>query len=120
MLVDTSVWVEHLRGRNARLTALLDDGQVMMHPFVLGELCCGNLAKRAQTVALLSNLPTLPVLEHDVIMDFVATHRLYGRGLGWIDSHLLASALVAHVPIWSFDRQLASAAQALSRMTLDG
>ena len=115
MLVDTSVWVDHFRKGNMRLAELLNTTQVLMHPFVLGELCCGNLAKRAEVLGMLSDLPQIPVLEHDEVMDFVTAHRLYGRGLGWIDTHLLASARLARVPVWTLDKRLAAAALELSR-----
>ena len=108
MLVDTSVWVDHFRRRNARLAELLETAQVVIHPFIIGELSCGNLAKRDEVLALLDSLPQVPTLEHDEVITFVTTNRLYGRGLGWIDLHLLASARLSRVPIWTLDKRLAA------------
>lgn len=110
MLVDTSVWVDHFRRRNARLVACLESGQVSIHPFVIGELACGNLARRTEVLSLLQSLPALSVIEHEEVLEFVGALRLHGRGLGWIDMHLLASARLARVPLWTMDKRLAVAA----------
>ena len=113
MLVDTSVWVDHFRTRNARLSQQLDAGAVWSHPLVIGELACGRLAERRRLLTLLSALPIAPVAEHDEVMRFVETHLLYGKGLGWIDMHLLASAHIVQLPLWSLDKRLADAARDL-------
>jgi predicted nucleic acid-binding protein len=113
VLVDTSVWIDHLRRGNAALVRRLETGDVATHPFVLGELACGNLKNRNRVLGLLADLPNAPVAEHQEVMAFVTAHELMGRGLGWIDMHLLASAALAAVPLWSLDRQLASAAERL-------
>ena len=113
MLVDTSVWVDHLRGRNATLVDLLAAAQVWTHPFVIGELACGNLAKRNEVLSLLAALPQVPVTDHDEVLAFVADRSLMGSGLGWIDMHLLASAALAAVPFWTLDKRLSAAARKL-------
>ena len=113
-LVDTSVWVDHFRKRNGRLSELLANSQVLIHPFVIGELSCGNLPRRGEVLGLLGSLPEVPVLAHEEVMRFVNAQRLHGRGLGWIDMHLLASARLAHKPLWTFDKRLAAAAQQLA------
>ncbi len=110
MLVDTSVWVDHLRRRNARLASGLESMPVVTHPFVIGELSCGQLAQRSDVLGFLNALPTLPLADHEEVVEFVAAHRLYGRGLGWVDMHLLAAARLAQVPIWTLDKRLAVAA----------
>ena len=92
MLVDTSVWVDHLRRRNATLVALLEQTQVWTHAFVVGELACGNLAQRDKLPGALIALPHAPMCSHEEVLAFLASHRLMGRGLGWVDVHLLASA----------------------------
>jgi predicted nucleic acid-binding protein len=113
MLVDTSVWVDHLRKRNSTLAALLESGEVLIHPFVIGELACGNLAHRAKILSSLGELPFVPSASHDEMIDFLETRKLMGRGLGWIDLHLLASAILAKVPLWSEDKRLAGVAREL-------
>jgi predicted nucleic acid-binding protein len=113
MLVDTSVWVDHLRRRNAALAQLLEQTQVWTHPFVIGELACGNLGRRAIVLSSLSELPQAPIVTHAEVLAFVAARRLMGRGLGWIDVHLLASAMLARIPFWTTDRRLAVAAKEL-------
>ena len=94
ILVDTSVWIDHLRRGNERLKSLLHDDQVLCHPFVIGELACGNLHNRNEVLYLLEALPGVPVADHTEVLHLIDAHRLYGQGLGWIDAHLLASALL--------------------------
>jgi len=113
ILADTSVWVDHLRAGDARLAALLLDGQVLCHPFVVGELACGNLRRRAEIISLLVNLPQLPARSTADVLKFIEVHRLMGKGLGWVDVHLLCSAFVAHETLWTKDRRLADAATRL-------
>lgn len=112
-LVDTSVWIEHLRRGDARLSRLLGSAMVSCHPFVLGELAMGSLKNRAEILTLLDKLPEVAVATHDEVLTLVERHRLAGRGLGWIDAHLLASARLARSPLWTLDRRLADAARAL-------
>jgi predicted nucleic acid-binding protein len=110
MLVDTSVWINHFRRSDHDLEYLLDEGLVVTHPFVIGELACGSLAKRGQVLDLLNALPTVLVATADEVHALVDKHRLFGAGLGWIDAHLLASAKLSHQPLWTADRRLRSAA----------
>jgi predicted nucleic acid-binding protein len=110
MLVDTSVWVDHFRWRNARLVLALEASQVLTHPFVTGELSCGNLARRGEIMNLLQALPALTAADHAEVLAFVDAHALFGRGLGWVDMHLLAAAALARVPLWTLDKRLAAAA----------
>jgi len=112
-LVDTSVWVEHLRRGSPRLSSLLLDDQVLCHPFVLGELACGHLQKRAEILGLLGALPQARLTEHDEVLYLVESARLPGLGLGWIDVHLLASALVTGCRLWTLDRALQRVATSL-------
>jgi hypothetical protein len=113
VLVDTSVWVDHLRRRNPGLALRLELGQVRCHPFVIGELACGNLRRRDEILSLLSELPQVPIAEHEEVLVFVESNRLVGTGLGWVDVHLLASAALASLPLWTRDRRLAAAAARL-------
>ena len=113
VLVDTSVWIDHLRRHNRKLADLLEQGLVAIHPYVVGELACGNLRNREEILRLLQALPLAPVARHEEALQFVANEKLHGRGLGWIDIHLLASARLQNVPLWSLDKALAGAATAL-------
>jgi predicted nucleic acid-binding protein len=113
VLVDTSVWIDHFRRKNARLAELLDGSQVWSHPFVIGELACGNLARRREVLSYLDALPQTPLVDHDEVRGFIESHGLSGRGLGWIDVHLLASARSASVPFWTVDKRLAAVARTL-------
>jgi predicted nucleic acid-binding protein len=111
ILADTSVWIEYLRRGDAALARSLEQGTVFCHPFVIGELACGTLRNRAEILALLRALPTVPQATEDEAHDFIAVRRLAGRGIGWIDMHLLASTSLAHsVRLWTRDRRLAKAA----------
>ena len=109
-LVDTSVWVDHLRRRNERLVVLLEDGQVLCHPFVAGELACGNLKNRRAILRYLAALPAVSRAEHAEVLHLVESHLLYGRGLGWVDAHLLASCLINGCELWTLDKPLRAAA----------
>lgn len=106
VLVDTSVWVSHLREGNTRFEKLLNDGDVVCHPFIIGELACGNLKNRAEILSLLQALPMSILAEHDEVMRFIENNQVMGKGLGYIDVHLLASALLTEVPIWTIDKKL--------------
>ncbi len=91
ILVDTSVWVDHLRAGTPALAAALEQGGVLMHPFVLGELACGNLKNRGEVLRLLGALPGAPMATDREARDFIERRALMGRGIGYIDIHLLAS-----------------------------
>ncbi|MBN1675317.1 MAG: PIN domain-containing protein [Kiritimatiellae bacterium] len=113
VLVDTSVWVNHLRAGNPALRTLLHDVQVVCHPFILGELACGGITNRRQVLALLEALPSSPVITHEEFMHFVESHLLMGRGIGFVDVHLLASARLSRVQLWTEDAKLKKVARAL-------
>ena len=114
ILADTSVWVHHLRQGNHRLGALLSDGQVACHPFVIGELACGNLKNRSEVLLLLRRLPSAVPATHDEVLTLIEARRLMGRGLGWIDAHLLGAAVLQGFNLWTLDRRLALAANDLN------
>ncbi len=113
MLVDTSVWVEHLRRGEPTLSALLDRDEVECHPFIIGELACGFLRRRSEVLILMQRLPHVPIVGHDEVLAFVERRRLMGRGIGWIDAHLLASAALSSTLLWSRDRRLSEVAREL-------
>jgi predicted nucleic acid-binding protein len=114
ILVDTSVWVEHLRKGNARMESLLNDGFVLVHPFVIGELALGRLKRRTEILGLLGEMPQAEAASHDETLEFVDRHELAGTGVGWIDVHLLVSAALGNVSLWTLDRRLAIAAGRLA------
>jgi predicted nucleic acid-binding protein len=113
VLVDTSVWVSHFRTTAGDLAELLDNGEVACHPFIIGELACGNLKNRASILSLLEALPQASMVEHYEVLAFIDAYKIMGKGLGYIDIHLLASAHLASIPLWTLDRKLAQAAEAL-------
>jgi predicted nucleic acid-binding protein len=113
VLVDTPVWIDHLRRRSPRLSALLEDGLVACHPFVIGELACGRLARRDELLGLLERLPTLEPVSHGEALKLVEAHGLPGTGVGWVDVHLLAAARLGGATLWTADRALRAAAVAL-------
>lgn len=114
ILVDTSVWIEHLRLGDDRLRDLLFDEQVLSHPYVVGELACGRLENRSEILSMLTALPEAQVLEHEEVLSFLEARRLYGRGIGWVDAHLLASTLLTKCTLWTLDKPLRRAAAALN------
>ena len=118
VLVDTSVWVAHLRDGNIGLETLLNEGRVAGHSFIIGELACGNLKNRSEILSLLHALPMAIHAEHHEVMELIETHSLMGKGLGYIDMHLLASALLTDVPLWTLDRKLDETASKLKKKYL--
>lgn len=114
ILVDTSVWIDHLRRGDDALVRRLDDGEVLMHPFVLGELACGNLRHRDEVLALLRDLPQATVADDEEVLYFIDRHMLMGRGIGYVDAHLLASASLSDpAGLWTRDQRLQSVAKDL-------
>lgn len=113
ILVDTSVWVEHFRSGDVGLDTRLNEGQVVSHPFIIGELACGNFKNRSKILSLLETLPSAHLAEHEEVMHFIDKYQLMGRGLGYIDMHLLASAVLTNVPLWTFDKRLNAASATL-------
>jgi predicted nucleic acid-binding protein len=113
VLVDTSVWISHFRGDFEALSELLDKGTVATHPYVIEELACGNLKNREEILSLMQALPMALSAEHDEVRGFIESRRLMGQGLGIIDVHLLASALLSGIEIWTEDRRLAKTAAEL-------
>ena len=114
ILVDSSVWVDHFKAEIAALGTLLAEQQVLGHPFVVGELALGNLHNRLKTLFVLRRLPPARVARDRDVSDFVENHRLYGRGIGYVDTHLLASTLLTpEALLWSHDKRLMGVARDL-------
>jgi predicted nucleic acid-binding protein len=114
VLVDTSVWIDHLHRGEPQLVALLQEARVLMHPAVLGELACGSLPNRGKIIALWLDLPSIVTVSFAEAFALLENRRLWGHGLGWTDIHLLASALVSRTTLWTRDRVLRQAAYRLS------
>jgi predicted nucleic acid-binding protein len=111
ILVDTSIWIDHFRAAEPQLVELLDRNEVLTHPHVIGEITLGSVAKRAEVLRYLNNLPTAAVARHDEVMIFIERHKLADTGLGYVDSNLLASAaLTPGAALWSRDKNLRAAA----------
>ncbi len=110
MIVDTSVWVNHLRAGNPRLASFLQKGLVLTHSHIIGELACGMLKNRSEILALLQTLPQAQIAEDHEVLHFLESQRLYGLGLGWVDSHLLASSQLTGCGLWTMDTALQTAA----------
>ena len=114
ILVDTSVWVEHLRTGVPDLAELLERGDVLTHPFVIGELACGSLKNRDEVLSLLAALPSAVVASNDETLLFIEQRKLFSKGIGYIDAHLLASVtLTADTRLWTRDKRLAEVAESL-------
>jgi len=116
VLVDTSVWIRFLSNRApyaARLEELLSRGEACGHDFVYGELLIGDLGGRKQLLADYHQIHQAPVVPHDDVVAFVRSRRIHGRGIGWIDAHLLASALVERLALWTTDPRLRALAKEL-------
>jgi predicted nucleic acid-binding protein len=111
ILVDTSVWVDHLRSGVPLLIKLLQEGEVLIHPWVIGEIACGNLRNRQQLLDLLLGLPTALVASDSEVLLLIERGNLMGRGIGYVDAHLLAAAKLSRCGLWTQDRRLAVVAQ---------
>ena len=114
VLVDTSVWIDHFRHGNRQLSAALENQEVLIHSFVVGELACGHLKQRTLILDLLKKLPAVGLASHEEALHFLEQNELMGRGIGYVDVHLLAaSALAVDAPLWSRDRRLNEVARTL-------
>lgn len=107
------MWVDHLRRGDLLLAGLLERCDVVMHPFVVGEIACGSLTDRASVLELLKQLPAAMVAEPDEALDYIERHKLYGKGIGYVDVHLLASTAIGGTKLWTRDSRLRATAQEL-------
>ncbi len=114
ILVDTSIWVDHLRAGHSTLITLLERGLVLAHPWVIGELALGHLSQRREVLGLLASLPQAAVATTDEILTLVERNQLYGLGIGYVDAQLLAATqLTPDAELWTNDKRLATAASHL-------
>lgn len=113
ILVDTSVWIDHLRHGNPKLASLLEAGWVMTHPFIIGEIALGSLRQRKTVLSALRDLPDCDSADDNEVLHFITTHRLDGSGIGYVDAHLLAAATLTSLKLWTRDKRLLAVAQKL-------
>ncbi len=115
ILVDSSVWIDHLRANEPALVELLNTGRVLAHPFVVGELACGNLKNRNAILSLLHDLPAAPLAAHDEVLFFIERHGLMGKDIGYTDAHLLSAVSMAETGrVWTRDKRLRVVAESMS------
>lgn len=113
MLVDTSVWIDHFRSGITEMGILLKNASVVIHPYIIGELACGDLRARATTLSDLRALPMARVASHDEVHAMIERRKLWGKGIGWVDAHVLASATLSNVSVWTADKAMQRVAIAL-------
>lgn len=107
ILVDSSIWIDHLRTGEPRLADQLNAGRVLTHPFIVGELACGNLKNRKEVLSLLHDLPAAPVATDEEVLFFIEKRALMGKGIGYVDAHLLAAiAATGTGRLWTRDKRL--------------
>jgi len=106
ILVDTNIWINHFNKVDPQLIELLNVGAVACHPFIIGELACGNIKNRVEILSLLNALPSTPIADPNEILEFIDIHALMGKGLGYVDIHLLVSSMLEGILFWTADRRL--------------
>lgn len=114
ILVDTSVWIDFLRSGNSLLQDLLEEGKVTTHPLVIGELHVGNISKRDVFLSLLEELPKVEEASHQEVLYFIEKNKIYGKGVGYSDTHILCSSLISNTPLWTLDKKLDKLAKDLT------
>ena len=114
VLVDTSIWIDHFKNGNNQLIKLLDNGEVFCHPLIIGELACGNISNRSEIISLLQSLPMLDVVGQEELLFFIEKNQIMGTGLGFVDAHLIATAILAGIPLWTEDKKLKQVCSLLS------
>jgi len=110
VLIDTSVWIDHFYKTEPDLQELLYQEQVISHPFIIGELACGSMRNRDEILRLLNDLPKASAAEHKEVLFLISEHKLFGKGLGYIDIHLLSAALLGNYVMWTKDKKLSAIA----------
>lgn len=113
ILVDTSIWADHLAKKNGTLFEMLQDASVLMHPFVIGEIALGNLPQREVVLQILEGVPSAAIASTSEVLRFIERHDLAGSGVGYVDAHLVASALMENATLWTRDKRLRAVAERL-------
>ncbi|MCF6270610.1 MAG: type II toxin-antitoxin system VapC family toxin [Melioribacteraceae bacterium] len=114
ILIDSSVWIDHFRNENKLLSLLLSNGAVVIHEFILGELAIGNFKNRKTILSLLDSIPKLSKLTHDEFLYFIENNSFFGKGVGFVDIHILGAAKLNGVKIWTLDKRLLELAISLN------
>lgn len=117
ILADASVWINHLRRGDKNFSSVLSEEMVLTHPFIIGELALGQIRNRRQFLHDLSLLPQAALARDSEVMAWVEKNRMYGKGIGWVDAHLLVSSLLSHADLWTEDSALKRAARSLGVLT---
>src|SRR4030042_1662731 len=115
IIVDTSVWIDHLNKGSIDLSMLLSKGMVLIHPFIIGEISLGRLRNRCEILSLLNALPHANIADHEEVIEFIEGNQLVGVGIGWIDAHLLASMKLSNATILTTDKAMLSALERMGR-----
>ncbi len=113
IVVDASIWIDHFRRADPRLSAAMTREQTLMHPFVIGEIALGSIGQRQSVILMLRGQHKAPIATHDEVLDLIERERLHGLGIGYVDAHLLASARLANATLWTRDKRLDMAADRL-------
>ena len=114
ILVDTSVWIDHLRSGDPRLETLLNQGSVLTHPFVIGEVALGHLRQRNTILTALDGLSKAIEAREREVLQLIQKHKLFGLGIGYVDAHLIASTMLTNASLWTRDKRLKEVATRLS------
>lgn len=115
ILADSSVWIHHLRDKDELLVWLLDKKKLLIHPFVIGEIACGGVSDRRETLSMLSDISSALVASDSEVLHFIEQHQIMGRGIGYIDAHLLtAVSFTPSALLWTRDKRLEEAAKAMN------
>jgi predicted nucleic acid-binding protein len=112
ILADTSVWISHFKNSDRHLASLLEAEQVLMHPFVIGEIALGSLRNRSQCLHDLSLLPVASLASNSEVLGWIEKRRLYDKNIGWVDAHLILSSLLSRSELWTNDKTMAAVAKA--------
>ena len=113
VIVDSSIWIGHLKQSNKHLSQLLQEDLVMIHPLIIGELACGSMKKRGEFLSLLKLLPVCQIPTYDECLSFLEEEALFGKGIGWVDINILAASRLSSGTVWTFDKRLHLAAERL-------
>jgi len=113
ILVDTSVWIDHLRRGNDLFSEFLNQNRVATHPLVLGELSLGNISKRGTVLGLIRNLPVVKEATHEEVLMFIEENRMWSKGIGYFDAHILCASLIESIPLWTLDKRLEKVAKGI-------
>jgi predicted nucleic acid-binding protein len=114
ILADTTIWVDHFRAADPHLADLLNQDEILVHPWTIGEIACGSFANRVRAIEFLQNQPQASPASHEEVLLFLNAHSAFGRGIGYVDAHLLTAALAIRCKLWTRDKRMGEIAQQLN------